>query len=72
MRTGFRDGLPTTRSGFRQEIEADGCRATVLKRRGRRVTLVRFEVLKRPTAASDEELMEETDAAVERTEEDDA
>ena len=55
-----------------QEIEADGCRATVLKRRGRRVTLVRFEVLKRPTAASDEELMEETDAAVERTEEDDA
>ena len=55
-----------------QEIEADGCRATVLKRRGRRVTLVRFEVLKRPTAVSDEELMEETDAAVERTEEDDA
>ena len=55
-----------------QEIEADGCRATVLKRRGRRVTLVRFEVLSRTPAASDEELMEETDAAVERTEEDDA
>jgi len=55
-----------------QEIEADGCRATVLKRRGRRVTLVRFEVLSRPSAASDEELVEETDAAVERTEEDDA
>ena len=55
-----------------QEIEADGCRATVLKRRGRRVTLVRFEVLSRPSATSDEELIEETDAAVERTEEDDA
>ena len=55
-----------------QEIEADGCRATVLKRRGRRVTLVKFEVLKRPSVTSDEELIEETDAAVERTEEDDA
>ena len=55
-----------------QEIEADGCRATVLKRRGRRVTLVKFEVLSRPTTTSDEELIEETDAAVERTEEDDA
>ena len=55
-----------------QEIEADGCRATVLKRRGKRVTLVRFEVLSRPSTTSDEELIEETDAAVERTEEDDA
>ena len=55
-----------------QEIEADGCRATVLKRRGRRVTLVKFEVLSRPTTTSDEELIEETNAAVERTEEDDA
>jgi CBS domain containing-hemolysin-like protein len=55
-----------------QEIEADGCRATVLKRRGRRVTLVKFEVLSRTMTTSDEELIEETDAAVERTEEDDA
>jgi len=55
-----------------QEVEADGCRATVLKRRGRRVTLARLEVLRRPSASSDEELVEETDAAVERTEEDDA
>ena len=55
-----------------QEIEADGCRATVLKRHGRRVTLVKFEVLSRTMTTSDEELIEETDAAVERTEEDDA
>ncbi len=53
-----------------QEIEADGCRATVLKRRGRRVTLLRLEVLRRPTASTDEELVEETEEAVERTEED--
>ena len=55
-----------------QEIEADGCRATVLKRRRRRVTLVRLEVLSRPEADTDEELLAETDEAVERTEEDDA
>jgi putative hemolysin len=54
-----------------QEIEADGCRATVLKRRGRRVTQVRFEVLKRPRITSDEKLIAATDAAVLRTEEDD-
>ena len=53
-----------------QEIEADGCRATVLKRRRRRVTLVRLEVLSRPKADTDEELIAETDEAVERTEED--
>ena len=53
-----------------QEIEADGCRATVLKRRRRRVTLVRLEVLSRPEADTDEELIAETDEAVERTEED--
>ena len=53
-----------------QEIEADGCRATVLKRRRRRVTLVRLEVLARPEADTDEELIAETDEAVERTEED--
>ena len=55
-----------------QEIEADGCRATVLKRRRRRVTLVRLEVVERPEADSDEEIIAETDEAVERTEEDDA
>ena len=55
-----------------QEIEADGCRATVIRRRRRRVTLVRLEVLERPGADSDEELLAETDEAVERTEEDDA
>ena len=55
-----------------QEIEADGCRATILKRRHRRVTLVRLEVLDFPAADTDEEIMEETDEEVERTEEDDA
>jgi len=54
-----------------QEIEADGCRATVLKRRHRRVTLVQLEVLKRPEVDSDEEILADTDEAVERTEEDD-
>lgn len=54
-----------------QEIEADGCRATVLKRRHRRVMLVRLEVLKHPAAASDEAIIHETDEAIERTEEDD-
>lgn len=56
-----------------QEIVADGCRATVLKRRHRRVTLVRLEVLRRDEVnASDEAIIHETDEAVERTEEDDA
>ena len=55
-----------------QEIEADGCRATVLKRRRRRVTLVRIEVLEREEGSTDEELIADTDEAVERTEEDDA
>ena len=55
-----------------QEIEADGCRATVLKRRRRRVMLVRLEVLEHPAADTDEEIIAETDEAVERTEEDDA
>ncbi|MBR4652347.1 MAG: HlyC/CorC family transporter [Kiritimatiellae bacterium] len=55
-----------------QEIEADGCRATVLKRRKRRVTLVRLEVLEHPAADTDEEIIAETDEAVERTEEDNA
>ena len=53
-----------------QAIEADGCRATVLKRRRRRVTLVRLEVLRFPGADSDEEILADTDEAVEKTEED--
>ena len=52
-----------------QEIEAQGCRATVLKRRKRRVTLVKLEVLKYPEADSDAELIAETDEQVEKTEE---
>ena len=55
-----------------QQIEADGCRATILRRRHRRVTLVRLEVLAYPEADTDREILEETDEAVERTEEDDA
>ena len=51
-----------------QQIEADGCRATVLKRRHRRVTLVRLEVLSRESSTSDEEILADTDEAVERTE----
>jgi CBS domain containing-hemolysin-like protein len=47
-----------------QEIAADGCRATILKRRHRRVTLVRLEVLDFPKADTDEEIMEETDEEV--------
>ena len=53
-----------------QQIEAQGCRATVLKRRRRRVTLVKFEILSRPKADTDEEIIADTDEAVERTEED--
>lgn len=52
-----------------QEIEAQGCRATVLKRRKRRVTSVRLEVLHYPETDTDAELLAETDEAVERTEE---
>ena len=55
-----------------QQIEADGCRATVLRRRRRRVTLVKLEVLTRPAADTDEEIIAETDEAVERTEEDES
>ena len=54
-----------------QEIEADGCRATVLKRRRRRVVQVKLEVMEYPEVDTDEELLAETDEAVERTEEDD-
>lgn len=53
-----------------QEIEAQGCRATILRRRKRRVTQVRLEILEMPEVDSDEELLAETDEAVERTEED--
>ena len=49
-----------------QQIEADGCRATVLKRRHRRVTSVKLEIVERPSADSDEELIAETDEAAER------
>jgi len=53
-----------------QQIEADGCRATILKRRHRRVAFVRLEVVAPPKADTDEEILAETDEAVERTEED--
>ena len=52
-----------------QSIEAQGCRATVLKRRRRRVTLVKLEILKFPEADSDAEIIAETDEQVEKTEE---
>jgi CBS domain containing-hemolysin-like protein len=55
-----------------QQIVADGCRATVLKRRRRRVVSVRLEVLERAAAENDWEILAETDEAVVRTEEDDA
>lgn len=54
-----------------QEIEADGCKAKILKRRHRRVELVRLEVLNYPCADTDEEILAETDEEVEKTEEDD-
>lgn len=53
-----------------QSIAADGCIATVLKRRRRRVTLVRLEVVDTPQVESDEQLLEATEEAVEKTEED--
>ena len=55
-----------------QQIEADGVRATVLKRRHRRVMLVKLEILERYHADTDEEIIAETDEAVEKTEEDNA
>ena len=55
-----------------QQIEADGCRATVLKRRHRRVTQVRLEVLSRPSEVDEAEIIADTDEAVERTEEEDS
>ncbi len=53
-----------------QEIVADGCRATVTRRRRRRVEQVRLEVLEFPRTASDAEMLAETDEAVHKTEED--
>lgn len=53
-----------------QQFEADGCRATVMKRRKRRVVSVKLEVMESPKPASDEEMLAETDEAVQRTEED--
>ena len=55
-----------------QEIEAGGCRATVLKRRRRRVTLVKIEVKERAVTGDDWEILAETDEEVNRTEEDNA
>lgn len=52
-----------------QQIEADGVRATVLKRRHRRVTLVKLEIIEHPHADTDEEIIAETDEAVEKTRE---
>lgn len=53
-----------------QQIEADGCRATVMKRHKRRVVKVKLEVVEFPKTASDAEMLAETDEAVQRTEED--
>ncbi len=53
-----------------QQIEADGCRATILNRRRRRVTRVKLEILRYPETDSDDELLAETDEAVEKAEED--
>lgn len=52
-----------------QEIKADGVRATVLKRRHRRVTLVRLEIVARPHVDSDEVIIAETDEAVKKASE---
>ena len=52
-----------------QVIEADGCRATILRRRKHRVESVRLEVVAYPETDTDAELIAETDEAVEKTEE---
>lgn len=51
-------------------VDADGCHAIVEKCRRRRVTRVRFKVLRHPVETVDEEIIHETDEAVERTEKD--
>ena len=53
-----------------QEIAADGCVATVLKRRRRRVMAVSLKVLERQDDTDDWELLAATDEEVDRTEED--
>ncbi len=55
-----------------QTIEAQGCRATVLRRRGRRIASVKLEVLAYPETGTDAELLAETDEQVEKTEEENA
>lgn len=52
-----------------QQIEADGCLATILKRRRRRVVSVRLKVVDYPEADSDMEIIAETDEAAEKAEE---
>ena len=52
-----------------QHIEADGCRATVLRRRKHRVVSVKLEVVEYPKTAPDDDLIAETDEAAEKTEE---
>lgn len=48
-----------------QSFVADGCRATILKRRKKRVVEVKLEVLRFPEAETDEEIIAETDEAAE-------
>lgn len=52
-----------------QTIVADGCRATILKKKKRRVMLVRLEIVKHPEVDTDDEIIAETDEAVQKTEE---
>ena len=52
-----------------QQIVADGCRATILKRRRHRVVLVRLEVLAYPKTDSDMEILAETDEAAQKVQE---
>ena len=55
-----------------QDGRAALLRRLALKRRRRRVTRVKLEILKYPETDTDEEMLAETDEAVEKTEEDDA
>lgn len=53
-----------------QQVEADGCRVTILKRRHRRVALVRLEIIAPPKVETDAEILAETDEAAAKAEED--
>ncbi len=53
-----------------QEILADGCRATVLKRRRRRVTSVRLEILEHRSEGDDWAILAESDEEAGRVEDD--